>query len=517
MFKVVCVVDKVGTALDRLAKQVIPYHDNIDYVVCDVHPKRPDPEQLQRFELEARNADVIDYQYFRTAEMLRERFDWLKDKKSILTHNNPYSYKEGKWEWAHYNVGNNNEITKGLEEQGSPNVRHIPITTDPLFWEFNKDWQPTKSVIMVANRIESKKGILPAATAVGNLGLKFILVGAISDNQYMYDVMQTGNVEFYEQVSDEKLKELYYNSVLHICNSVDDFESGTMPILEAMMCGTPVLTRKVGHVPDLYNGDNLFINDNNSDDVFLLQKQIENILNDKKKLEDVRQAAWNTAKNFNSERRAFMYQQLYSDNLVSVITPICDKPETTRKTLNAIANQDYPSIELVVIDDGQESQEQLVKEFALTVNFPVRYISNNQNDYGLARARNKGIIEAVGDILVFCDQRMVMDNSCVTHLVKNLAERKWTYGNKGGKKDFVENLSAIHKIDIVRAGMFCERIDSYGGMSQEVRVRTRMQGITHEYVEEAKATPSGKSSNRNQKRADIIKMKNKLFKMGLNQ
>ena len=74
MFKVVCVVDKIGTALDRLAKQVIPYHDNIDYVVCDVHPKRPDQEQLERFEREAKDADVIDYQYFRTAEMLRERY-----------------------------------------------------------------------------------------------------------------------------------------------------------------------------------------------------------------------------------------------------------------------------------------------------------------------------------------------------------------------------------------------------------------------------------------------------------
>jgi len=76
MLKVVCVVDKTGTALDRLAKQVIPYHDNIDYVVCDVHPKRPDPEQLDCFEREAMTADIIDYQYFRTAVMLRERYEW---------------------------------------------------------------------------------------------------------------------------------------------------------------------------------------------------------------------------------------------------------------------------------------------------------------------------------------------------------------------------------------------------------------------------------------------------------
>ncbi len=520
MLKVVCVVDKTGTALDRLAKQVIPYHDNIDYVVCDVHPKRPDPEQLDCFEREAMTADIIDYQYFRTAVMLRERYEWLRDKKSILTHNNPYSYKEDKWEWADANVGNNTEIAKGLDNQGSPNVSHIPITTNPEFWKFNTEWQPTKSVIMVANRIESKKGILPVATAVGNLGLKFVLVGAISDNDYFTDIMQTGSVEYHEQISDEDLRELYYGSLLHVCNSVDNFESGTMPILEAMMCGTPVLTRKVGHVPDISNGENLFINENEHDDVFLLQKQIENIINDKKKLEEVRQSAWNTAKNFNSERRAFMYQRLYrtmkEGESVSIIVPICDKPEVTRKNLTAIASQDYPNIELVVVDDG-ESQREYIDEFSKMVDFPVRYIPNNRDDYGLARGRNRAIIESTGNIIVFCDQRMVMDKNCVSELVRNLAIRKWAYGNKGGKKDFVENLSAIYRDDIIRSGMFCERMDMYGGMSQEVRVRTRMQGITHEYIETAKATPTGKSSNRNRKREEIVKMKNRLFKMDLNQ
>lgn len=515
MIKVICVVDKTGTALDRLAKQVAQYHTNIEYVVCDVHPKKPDTEQLQRFEQEAIDADVIDYQYFRTAVMLRERYAWLKDKRSILTHNNAYSYKEDKWGWADVNVGNNNEIFEGLKAQGTNNVEHIPITCDPYFWKFNREWQPTKTVIMVANRIESKKGILPVATAVGNLDMRFVLVGAVSDPKYLYDIMQTGNVEFHEQVSDEKLRELYHGSVLHVCNSVDGFESGTMPILEAMLCGTPVMTRNIGHVPDLNNEHNVFIYEGENDDVMAIQDRIEDIINDKKQLEEYRQDAWNTAKNFNPERRAYLYQKLYMPDCVSIILPICGKPDILRKNLEAIAEQTHQNIELIVVDDG-ESQEDIVRQYAKTVSFAVRYIPNNQNDYGLARARNKGIIEAIGDILIFVDQRMVMDRDCVAELIANVAPRKWVYGNKGGKKDFVENLSAIHKEDIVRAGMFCERIDKYGGMSQEVRTRTRQQGITHEYVESAKATPTGRSKNKYDKRDEIVEMKNRLFKMGLN-
>lgn len=521
MLKVVSVVDKEGTALDRLAKQVSPYHDNLDYFVCDVHPKRPDAAQLATFESLARDADIIDYQYFKSAVMLRERFPWLKEKTSVLTHNNPYSYKEDKWEWADANVGNNEEITKGLEEQRSPNVSHIPITLEHGFWQFQREYKPNKSILMVANRIESKKGILPVAKACRNLGIKLVLVGSISDANYFRELMQERVVEFHERIPDEELRQLYWDASLHICNSVDDFESGTMPILEAMMCGTPVLTRKVGHVPDLYNGENLVINESHPEDVDRLETLITRTLADTKALLTMRESAWNTAKNFNAERRAFLYQRLYRSLIpatpVSVVVPISGKEDVTRQCLNAIADQAYPNKELIVVDDGEQSSEAMVNLFACTVNFPVRYIRNFQNDYGLARARNRAIIEATGEIMVFCDQRMIMQPDAIQIFVENVVPRVWVYGNKNGKKDFVENFSAIRREDIVQAGMFCERMDRYGGMSQEIRVRTRYQGIRHQYIEEAKATPSGKSSNRNIYKTEIASIKNKLFKMDLSQ
>ena len=525
MLKVLCVVDKTGTALDRLAKGVAPYHGNIDYNVVDVHPKRPDESQLNRFEELGLEADIIDFMYFKSAEMLIEKYPWLKDKKKILTHNNPYSYKDKLWDWADLNVGNNQEITEGLKKQGTRNVRHIPITTNPHFWQYKRELKPNNTVIMVANRIEGKKGILPVAIACADAGLKFVLVGAISDRNYFHDILQTGNVEFHEQITDEQLRELYAGSTIHVCNSIDNFESGTMPILEAMQSGVPVLTRNIGHVPDLYNGDNLRIYEGDNEDNLAIQHELEDMIADTKKLETQRDSAWNTAKNYNFERRAFEYQKLYRELMsletaVSIVVPVYENQDAIRACLTAIADQDYPNIELVICDDNLvHTNEHVIGSFAKTVSFPVRYIKTAglslHSDYGLARARNMGIIEATGEIIVFCDQRMIMDKDCVRKFVDNLVPRVWVYGNKNGKKSFVENLSAIHKDDIVRAGMFCERMDEWGGMSQEVRARTRMQGIKHVYIEDAKATPMGKSSNKHTQKDGVIRMKNRLAKMGL--
>ena len=45
------------------------------------------------------------------------------------------------------------------------------------------------------------------AIACADLGLKFVLVGAVSNADYMQSILATGgNVEFHEQIPDEELK-----------------------------------------------------------------------------------------------------------------------------------------------------------------------------------------------------------------------------------------------------------------------------------------------------------------------
>jgi len=522
--KVVAIVDKTGTALDRLAKGVIPYHDNLDYKVISVHPKRPDQNQLQAIEQECKDADIIDAQYYKSMDMLRERYDWLKKIPTILTHNNPYAIKERDWNDYQIVVANNTVMQGDLSHITSSQLEYIPLTVDHNFWTFNTDWRPKEQVIMVANRIEGKKGIREVAIACAELGLKFVLVGAISDQDYFQGVMSAGNVEFHEQVSDEELKKLYYESKLHVCNSQDNFESGTLPILEAMMCGTPVLTRKVGHVPDLDNGKNMFIYKGDNEDVIALTEVIKDAVSDRSRLEDMRQKAWNTAKTRNFERRAYAYQKLYrsliSDQApVSIIVPVCDKSEITKQCLDAIAEQTYQNIEVIMVEDGYPFENRHFAE-EYKSKYPIRYIQSYQGteydkEYGLARARNKGIIEATGEIIVLCDQRIIMDKNAVQCFVGNLQVRTWVYGTKGVKKEFVENFSAVYREDLIRLGMFNERCDRYGALSQEIRSRAKYAGFQINFLPDAKAVQVGKSSNKYSKKDDITDSKNMLWKMGM--
>ena len=82
-------------------------------------------------------------------------------------------------------------------------------------------------------------------------------------------------------------------------------------------------------------------------------------------------------------------------------------------------------------------------------------------------------------------------------------------------EEFVEKFSCIERTDLIKIGMFCERMDRYGGLSQETRSRAKYNGYKIEFIEKAIATPVGKSGNKYSKRKDILKIKNKLWKMGM--
>jgi glycosyltransferase involved in cell wall biosynthesis len=491
MLKILAVTDKAHTAIDRLATGVIEYMNGYDYKVLPIHPKRPEKQDIMEFWRLADEADIIDYHYFKTAEMLRSHLPELKNKPSILRHFNPYSI-DGDWSGYDYIVACNKSIEADLK-RGYDNVLYHPITRNPKNYTFREEATTHDVVLMVANRIEAKKGILEVAQACQELGVSFHLVGNISDPAYFAQVSACRTTTFSQDISDAALEKAYSEATLHVCNSQDNFESGTMPILEAMFSGVPVLTRNVGHVPDLYNGENLILNPNEKEDVEALTKLIYSSLTDKEALRDVSQKAWQTVKSYTDQRRARLYKRLYrqmqsAETPVSVIVPTASDPRTLLSCLVAIENQTYKNIEIVVSDDGDDPAiPKLVDEFRRMTAKPVVYLNSFQDDYGLARARNLGIIEACGDIIVFDDQRQIMQPEAVSEFVANLAPKQWLYGNKGGKKDFVENFSCIYRSEIIQMGMFSERCTLYGSLSQEVRARSRAQGFTHTYIESAKS------------------------------
>jgi len=514
---ILIVCDKENSAIWRMAKGVEANLPHLSIRVIAVHPKRPDPDQLNAYLDGVQWADVCDYQYWKTALMLLEKYP--NNKPKILQHHNPYNLHESDWKQFDKVVVNNKTMQNDLK--GSVLIGNA---IDLNVFKYQREYpEDSKTIIMVAARIESKKGILEVAQVCKDLGYKLLLVGSISDPDYFNKVMTTGVVDFREKISDGELVKCYHQSALHICNSVDDFESGTNPILEAMATGVPVITRRVGHVPDLFNGFNMVVRKGQLDDISDLKTEIINLMNDLPRRKDMRENAWKTAKTRGNWRRAIEYEKLYwkvfapFKELVSIIIPTFNRKELLAKVLEGCLLQDWEAREIIICDDGSwDGTREMVMLLNSQSKIPIKYINTGLKDkYGLAQARNQGIIEAGGNILVFLDDRYYPEPRLISEFLQKLKPKVWLYGNKGKKKDFVENVSCCYREDIIKAGMFNSSVQLYGFQTQELKSRFKSQGWKFEYVENAKVKTLSTTKSKYTKKEEIRVSKDLLWKLGL--
>jgi len=522
VIRILIVVDKLESAIGKLAKSVKELNSHFDINLIAVHPKRPDPNQIEDYIKYASEADIVDYQYWKTAIMLRDNLPNIFNKapKKILQHHNPYDVDKEKWDEIFDKVIVNNETIK----RALPYADLIHNSTDIEYYKFNDNYTDKKTVQMVAARIGKEKGVREVAQACKDLDYEFILVGRPSKQNYIEEVLEINpKIDFRQDISDEAVRQSYYDAAIHVCNSYDNYESGTLPILEAMSCGTPVLARKIGHVPELNDGSNMVVRCGKEYDIGDLKTELKNLMEDPTKRIKIRENAWQSVRNWNNTRRARdyskLYYQIYSNKpLISIIIATCNRPDNIKKSLEAIDKQDYPNIEIVIGDDsGQLSETKRLLEKKNLIRWPIKHFLTNKVDYsyGLAKARNIACIEAQGEILVICDDRFALEPNTVSEFVKNLYDRQWLYGNKGIKKSFVENLSCIYRKDLINGGMFNEEINEYGGMTQEVRNRFENQGFSFRFIELAKANEISSTHSRSKRKMEILHMKDKLYKMGL--
>jgi len=84
-------------------------------------------------------------------------------------------------------------------------------------------------------------------------------------------------------------------------------------------------------------------------------------------------------------------------SLVSVVIPCYNHSRFLPKSVNSVLQQNYPAIEIIVVDDGSSDNTREV-----TQSYPaVRYVY--QTNQGLSAARNTGIKHSKGEFLIFLD------------------------------------------------------------------------------------------------------------------
>lgn len=94
----------------------------------------------------------------------------------------------------------------------------------------------------------------------------------------------------------------------------------------------------------------------------------------------------------------------FRKDLVSVVMPAYNSETTIRESIQSVINQDYPKIELIVVNDGStDGTDEIIKEIiAQNTQLEIIYISKDKNQ-GVAEARNTAFSKAKGEYLAFLD------------------------------------------------------------------------------------------------------------------
>jgi glycosyltransferase involved in cell wall biosynthesis len=101
---------------------------------------------------------------------------------------------------------------------------------------------------------------------------------------------------------------------------------------------------------------------------------------------------------------------------VTVIICTYNRAKLLRQTLAGVSRQDYPvdQLEVLVVDNNSTDDTQsVVAEFAAGPHTPRHVLETTQ---GLDHARNRGLAEARGDILLFADDDILMEPDWVRQM-----------------------------------------------------------------------------------------------------
>jgi 1,2-diacylglycerol 3-alpha-glucosyltransferase len=205
-------------------------------------------------------------------------------------------------------------------------------------------------------------------------------------------------------------------------------ETQSMAALQAMASGIPVIGANAGALPELIGKENgyLFEPDNKSE---LLSHM--HALYDIKKRNVTCEHALIFAKNSSEESIALLWEKTYTDTVIamhkktfnnitiSLIIPAYNEEKYIGKCLEyAIKNSHGTLLEIIVIDNASTDRTKQIAE-----SYPgIRVVTEEKK--GLTRARQRGYLEAKGDILAYIDADTQMPKGWVETISREFSNNK---------------------------------------------------------------------------------------------
>lgn len=108
------------------------------------------------------------------------------------------------------------------------------------------------------------------------------------------------------------------------------------------------------------------------------------------------------------------------ESLVSIIVPVYNRETYIEQCITCLINQSYKNIEIVVVDDGSTDRSGEICESFAAADRRVKVI--HQENGGVSRARNVGVLHAQGEHICFVDSDDYVAPNYVKYLYGLLTE-----------------------------------------------------------------------------------------------
>lgn len=106
--------------------------------------------------------------------------------------------------------------------------------------------------------------------------------------------------------------------------------------------------------------------------------------------------------------------------LVSVLVPVHDGERFIGDTLDSALSQTYPSLEVVVVDDGSRDRTRAIVEARAAADPRIRLVT--QANSGVAAARNRALAEARGELIAPLDADDLWDPTKIERQVRRMTD-----------------------------------------------------------------------------------------------
>lgn len=105
---------------------------------------------------------------------------------------------------------------------------------------------------------------------------------------------------------------------------------------------------------------------------------------------------------------------------VSIIVPVYNTAKYIDRCYNSINSQSYPSIEVIMVNDGStDNSGEIIEDIASRAQHVVTVHQANQ---GLSGARRSGVLKATGDYVMFLDSDDTLPHDAIEYMVKTCEE-----------------------------------------------------------------------------------------------